>query len=168
MKFNLSTSKILFLIVMIFISTVSRSFGQNTLNSLICTEIESFVGGNQIQSKPIESTGNVVYLCVDGLPLDFDADSLKISNHTVIRFSMHGLYNYDKHFRRKLKCGVPTLFVSVEFINDILSITVTERIVKVVSKNNVSLALCTWQKSNYEYSCAHKKWLFVNRDFYGI
>ena len=165
----MNTHRILFLIVMISISTISRSFGQNTINSLICTEIESFVGGNQInQSKPIESTGNVVYLCVDGLPIDFDADSLKISNHTVIRFSMHGLYNYDKHFRRKLKCGVPTLFVSVELIYDILSITVTERIVKVVSKNNVSLALCTWQKSDYEYSCARKKWIFVNRDFHGI
>lgn len=165
----MNTHRIFFLIATILISTVSKSFGQNTLNSLICTEIESFVAGNQTnQSKPIESTGNEVYLCVDGLPIAFEADSLKITNHTVIRFSMHGLDNYDKHFRRKLKCGVPTLFVSVELINDILSIAVTERIVKVVSKNNVSLALCTWQKSNYKYSCARKKWTFVKRDFYGI
>lgn len=165
----MNTHRILFLIVMILLSNASRSFGQNTINSLICTEIEFFVVGNQInRSKSIENTGNVLYLCVDGLPINFDADSLKISNYTVIRFSMQGLDNYDKNYRRKLKCGVPTLFVSKELINDMLSITVTERIVKVVSKNKVSLALCTWQKSDYEYSCARKEWVFVNRFFHGI
>lgn len=146
-------------IFFVFIFLSFSAFGQDKsqLNDMIIDGLNSFV------EHFAPYLDGDTYVCKDGLPLDFPYENL--SGFKVI--SLDTLPSSNRCFKKELKKGVRTLFVYYSLNGNHLQITVSERKVSRIKKTT-AIALNSFGRYSYEYSCEKSAWELIESEFGGI
>lgn len=143
--------------ILIFLSLSAFGQDKNQLNDMIIDGLNSFVD----HYAPF--LDGDIYVCKDGLPLDFPYDNL--SGLKVI--SIDALPLSNRGLKKELKKGVRTLFVFYSLDGNHLQITVSERVVK-REKKMTSIAIDSFGRYDYEYSCDKSAWELIETEYGGI
>ena len=148
--------KIYFFIILLMVSCRLVGQDKNQLNEYIISSIESYIEWyNDLVKRGISSvdTSNY-YVCMDGFPANFPYSRLQnVTFFTVKFFQMR-----SNPLKKQLKKGMVALFMSFEIKNNQLQIIVSDRTVKLIDKNTISLAIRDCKIYTYEYSCRNEKW----------
>lgn len=148
--------------------SMPKNTESNQLNEMLVESLRSCIKyDSDVQSRLFKNQEkSKIYICLDGLPADFPFESMQHENVSFI--TLKNLGGLSKTFQKELKKGIGAYFVWIRLINNKIIITVDSRVVKLVKRNNVNIAVGGWGIFNYEYSCENQKWLLGKIEYGGI
>lgn len=158
--------RIVSFIVVLFVLFQLKGQENNQLNKIIISAIKSYIINNKdfVRNKFSLQETSRYYICRDGLPADFSYDNIQ----DVTSFSLNNLDGLPIQLKNKFRKGIKALFVGLKISNNQITITVSGRIVRLLKKHNLNIAISDWGISTYEYSCEKQEWELKETKYGGV
>ncbi len=134
------------------------SKGQNQIEDMIVDCIQSNI---DYLSPYLDSSE--IYICKDGLPLDFSYDRLP----DAVFYSVNNIRSSPNSLKKKLKKGVWTYFVKFDFVDNQFKVTVLYRKVT-LGKKVTAILISSWAYFFYEYSAENNRWELRKTEYGGV
>jgi hypothetical protein len=146
------------LLVLMLSAFCLPSKGQNQIEDMIVDCIQSNI---DYLSPYLDSSE--IYICKDGLPLDFSYDRLP----DAVFYSVNNIRSSPNSLKKKLKKGVWTYFVKFDFVDNQFKVTVLYRKVT-LGKKVTAILISSWAYFFYEYSAENNRWELRKTEYGGI
>ena len=146
------------LLVLMMSAFCLPSKGQNQIEDMIVDCIQSNI---DYLSPYLDSSE--IYICKDGLPLDFSYDRLPDARF----YSVENIESSPDSLKKKLKKGVMTFFVTFDFVDNQFKVTVLSRTVY-HQNGKTGIAVSDWGKFFYEYSVENNRWELKKTEYGGV
>ena len=150
--------KKLVLLVLMLSAFCLPSKGQNQIEDMIVECIQS-----NIDYLSLYIDSSEIYICKDGLPLDFSYDRLP----DAIFYSVNNIKSSPGSLKKKLKKGVWTYFVKFDFVDNQFKVTVLYRKVT-LGKKVTAILISSWAYFFYEYSAENNRWELRKTEYGGV
>ena len=134
------------------------SKGQNQIEDMIVECIQS-----NIDYLSLYIDSSEIYICKDGLPLDFSYDRLP----DAVFYSVNNIKSSPNSLKKKLKKGVWTYFVKFDFVDNQFKVTVLYRKVT-LGKKVTAILINSWAYFFYEYSAENNRWELKKTEYGGV
>ena len=146
------------LLVLMLSAFCLPSKGQNQIEDMIVECIQS-----NIDYPSLYIDSSEIYICKDGLPLDFSYDRLP----DAIFYSVDNIRSSPNSLKKKLKKGVWTYFVKFDFVDNQFKVTVLYRKVT-LGKKVTAILISSWAYFFYEYSAENNRWELRKTEYGGV
>jgi hypothetical protein len=146
------------LLVLMLSAFCLPSKGQNQIEDMIVDCIQSNI---DYLSPYLDSSE--IYICKDGLPLDFSYDRLP----DAVFYSVNNIRSSPNSLKKKLKKGVWTYFVKFDFVDNQFKVTVLYRKVT-LGKKVTAILISSWAYFFYEYSAENNRWELRKTEYGGV
>ena len=146
------------LLVLMLSAFCLPSKGQNQIEDMIVDCIQSNI---DYLSPYLDSSE--IYICKDGLPLDFSYDRLP----DAVFYSVNNIRSSPNSLKKKLKKGVWTYFVKFDFVDNQFKVTVLYRKVT-LGKKVTAILISSWAYFFYEYSAENNRWELKKTEYGGV
>ena len=146
------------LLVLMLSAFCLPSKGQNQIEDMIVECIQS-----NIDYLSLYIDSSEIYICKDGLPLDFSYDRLP----DAIFYSVDNIRSSPNSLKKKLKKGVWTYFVKFDFVDNQFKVTVLYRKVT-LGKKVTAILISSWAYFFYEYSAENNRWELRKTEYGGV
>ena len=150
--------KKLVLLVLMLSAFCLPSKGQNQIEDMIVECIQS-----NIDYLSLYIDSSEIYICKDGLPLDFSYDRLP----DAVFYSVNNIKSSPNSLKKKLKKGVWTYFVKFDFVDNQFKVTVLYRKVT-LGKKVTAILISSWAYFFYEYSAENNRWELKKTEYGGV
>ena len=150
--------KKLVLLVLMLSAFCLPSKGQNQIEDMIVECIQS-----NIDYLSLYIDSSEIYICKDGLPLDFSYDRLP----DAVFYSVNNNRYSPDSLKKKLKKGVWTYFVKFDFVDNQFKVTVLYRKVT-LGKKVTAILISSWAYFFYEYSAENNRWELKKTEYGGV
>ena len=146
------------LLVLMLSAFCLPSKGQNQIEDMIVECIQS-----NIDYLSLYIDSSEIYICKDGLPLDFSYDRLP----DAVFYSVNNIRSSPNSLKKKLKKGVWTYFVKFDFVDNQFKVTVLYRKVT-LGKKVTAILISSWAYFFYEYSAENNRWELKKTEYGGV
>ena len=146
------------LLVLMLSAFCLPSKGQNQIEDMIVECIQS-----NIDYLSLYIDSSEIYICKDGLPLDFSYDRLP----DAVFYSVDNIRSSPNSLKKKLKKGVWTYFVKFDFVDNQFKVTVLYRKVT-LGKKVTAILISSWAYFFYEYSAENNRWELRKTEYGGV
>ena len=146
------------LLVLMLSAFCLPSKGQNQIEDMIVECIQS-----NIDYLSLYIDSSEIYICKDGLPLDFSYDRLP----DAVFYSVNNIKSSPNSLKKKLKKGVWTYFVKFDFVDNQFKVTVLYRKVT-LGKKVTAILISSWAYFFYEYSAENNRWELRKTEYGGV
>ena len=146
------------LLVLMLSAFCLPSKGQNQIEDMIVECIQS-----NIDYLSLYIDSSEIYICKDGLPLDFSYDRLP----DAVFYSVNNIRSSPDSLKKKLKKGVWTYFVKFDFVDNQFKVTVLYRKVT-LGKKVTAILISSWAYFFYEYSAENNRWELKKTEYGGV
>ena len=146
------------LLVLMLSAFCLPSKGQNQIEDMIVDCIQSNI---DYLSPYLDSSE--IYICKDGLPLDFSYDRLP----DAVFYSVDNIRSSPNSLKKELKKGVWTYFVKFDFVDNQFKVTVLYRKVT-LGKKVTAILISSWAYFFYEYSAENNRWELRKTEYGGV
>ena len=146
------------LLVLMLSAFCLPSKGQNQIEDMIVECIQS-----NIDYLSLYIDSSEIYICKDGLPLDFSYDRLP----DAVFYSVNNIRSSPNSLKKKLKKGVWTYFVKFDFVDNQFKVTVLYRKVT-LGKKVTAILISSWAYFFYEYSAENNRWELRKTEYGGV
>ena len=146
------------LLVLMLSAFCQPSKGQNQIEDMVVDCIQSNI---DYLSPYLDSSE--IYICKDGLPLDFSYDRLP----DAVFYSVNNIRSSPNSLKKKLKKGVWTYFVKFDFVDNQFKVTVLYREVT-LGKKVTAILISSWAYFFYEYSAENNRWELKKTEYGGV
>ena len=146
------------LLVLMLSAFCLPSKGQNQIEDMIVDCIQS-----NIDYLSLYIDSSEIYICKDGLPLDFSYDRLP----DAVFYSVDNIRSSPNSLKKKLKKGVWTYFVKFDFVDNQFKVTVLYREVT-LGKKVTAILISSWAYFFYEYSAENNRWELKKTESGGV
>ena len=149
--------RILFVVLLLSVFCLP-SKGQNQIEDMVVDCLQTYIDHH---SSFLDSSE--IYICKDGLPLDFSYDRLP----DAIFYSVNNSRSSPNSLKKKLKKGVWTYFVKFDFVDNQFKVTVLYRKVT-LGKKVTAILISSWAYFFYEYSAENNRWELKKTEYGGV
>ena len=146
------------LLVLLLSAFCLPSKGQNQIEDMVVDCLQTYIDHH---SSFLDSSE--IYICKDGLPLDFSYDRLP----DAVFYSVNNIRSSPNSLKKKLKKGVWTYFVKFDFVDNQFKVTVLYREVT-LGKKVTAIRISSWAYFFYEYSAENNRWELRKTEYGGV
>ncbi len=155
--------KVLISLFFIVVSYPLIGQSKNQLNDLITECLHLFIEyDSDLQNKT--DNNNVIYICKDGLPLDFPYNLFPDYSFFSLEYNQYNSNVCKKSFQNE----VSSYFVCYELMNNQISIIVSKRSIKTFNRKRMEVGISDWGKYLFVFSCSTSEWQLMNTQYGGV